>query len=105
VQIPPPLVSPGTSALQVTPVPTHPDCPPPAVMQQLPGEHVPAQHSSEALSGQATPLWLAVQPPMFAGTHVPRPVPVVVTQMSVAAHCPSLVQPPQKWAFVNPQVG
>ena len=46
-----------------------------------------------------------VQPPALADTHVPCVVPAVVTQMCPVEHCPSLVQPPQKFGAESPQVG
>jgi hypothetical protein len=74
-------------------------------MQQLPGLHVPAQHSSAALSGQTALLWLVVQPPALAKTQEPCVDPVAVTQICELEHCPSLVHPPQKFGVAKPHVG
>jgi hypothetical protein len=74
-------------------------------MQQLPGLHVPPQHSSAALSGQTALLWLVVQPAALAKTQEPRAAPLAVTQIWEVGHCPSLVQPPQKFGLAKPHVG
>src|SRR5580704_18756331 len=69
-------------------------------VQQFPGTHDPAQHSSAEFTVHTESVAATAQP-LVAATHAP----VLVLHTSPPEHCVSLVQPPQTFGVVKPHVG